>query len=269
MFSLMQSVRAAGQAGEPLPVVWRALGDLGWTPRKGQMALIVAGPGTGKSAFALNYAVKSSVPALYVSADSDAHTQLSRAIAIATGMSYRDAVKLALSKDLSTVEAVMSGLPLRLVYDGSPNLDRLEAVMAAYDEVYGCYPDLVIVDNVSNVRTEGAGEDEGRIGNSALLDFLHSMARDTESAVFALHHVTGPYNNADKPIPLDGVKGQITDVPEVVLSIHKRPGDDFGGQDRIGVSVIKNRGGKADASGQTFAELQFRGDMMSISDTEE
>lgn len=266
----MQSTRASGSAGEPLPVVYRSLERAGWTPRKGQTNLVAAGPGTGKSAFALNYAVRSRVPALYVSPDSNATTQLARSISIATGRPLDDSTRMVIGKDLTAVADVMSDIPLRLIYDGSPGFDRMSLVMEAYEEVYGDYPDLVIVDNVGNIRTDGAGEDEGLRSGQSVTKFLHTMARETESCVMALHHVTAQYNNADKPIPLNGIRDQISDDPEVVITLHKRPADEFAsGPALIGASVVKNRGGFADATGNTFAELEFHGDRMLIQDREE
>lgn len=270
MYSLIQSTRASGSAGEPLPVVFKPLGRLGWTPRRGQTNLIAAGPGTGKSAFALNYAIKARVPALYVSADSDASTQLARAISIATGMLFTEALKLVVSKDIRSVESALRGIPLRLIYDGSPGFDRLSLTMEAYEEIYGDFPDLVIVDNVGNIRSDGAGEDEGLRSGQAVMKFLLTMARETESCVMALHHVNGPYNNADKPIPMNGVRDQLSDDPEVIITLHRQAQDDefTQGPSVIGASLVKNRGGKMDPSGETFASLEFQGDRMTIADLE-
>jgi hypothetical protein len=79
-----------------------------------------------------------------------------------------------------------------------------------------------------------------------------------------LHHVTGGYNDADRPIPLSGVKGQIARVPEMVLTLHKQT--DVCGPDLLCVSTVKNRGGKADPSGSEYVSLTFNGDTMQIKD---
>ena len=93
------------------------------------------------------------------------------------------------------------------------------------------------------------------------------MARTTEACVIVLHHVTGPYNDANQPIPLSGVKGQIGRVPELILTLHKEVGE-YGYEDLLKVSTVKNRGQKADPSGQDFAELTFDGYHMQIKDPE-
>lgn len=262
----MQSRRVRGAAGEPLPTVFQVLEATGTRFLRGQLVLVCAGPGTGKSAFTLTLALKSRVPCLYFSADSDAFVQLTRSIAILTGWSLAAAARAVLQDRLAEVTEHLTGLPIRLNYEASPSLDRVETVVEAYEEIHGDYPDLIIVDNVTNVRTVG-GDDDGDpfSGLEGLMDYLHTMARNTEACVIGLHHVTGPYNNSDKPIPLDGVKGQISRVPEMILTLHKRPGDEYN-PDTLCVSTVKNRGGRMDSSGRTYAELDFDGNTMMIRD---
>nr|WP_269783003.1 AAA family ATPase [Nocardia terpenica] len=248
-----------------MPVVFQALEAKGARFLRGQLCLICGGPGTGKSAFALNYALKAKVPTLYLSADSDAFTQLARAVSCLTGRRLEDAGKAVLDGTLGAeTEQMLSEVPIRLTYDASPNLDTIEITMLAYEEVYGDYPSLVIVDNVTNVRSETKLDDDPFSGLESLMDYLHTMGRQTEACVLGLHHVTGGYNNADRPIPLSGVKGQITRVPEMVLTLHRRASDY--GPDTLCVSTVKNRGGKADPSGADFAELEFDGEIMQIRD---
>lgn len=228
--------------------------------RRGQLALVCGGPGTGKSGFSLNYALRARVPTLYLSADSDAYTQLSRSIAIATGKTLEEAEALILADDLSGVAEQLAGHPMRLNYSASPSLADIELSIESYEEVYGDYPALVVIDNVTNVRADTGEDGDPFSGLEGLMDYLHTMARETQACVLGLHHVTGTYNDAEKPIPMSGVKGQITRVPELVLTLHRpSPGS-------LGASPVKNRGGKADASGNTFAELEFVGDKMLIRD---
>lgn len=241
-------------------MVYKTLANLGVQFRRGQLALVCGGPGTGKSGFSLNYALRARVPTLYLSADSDAYTQLSRSIAIATGKTLEEAEELILADDLSGVAEQLAGHPMRLNYSASPSLADIELSIESYEEVYGDYPALVVIDNVTNVRADMGEDGDPFSGLEGLMDYLHTMARETQACVLGLHHVTGTYNDAEKPIPMSGVKGQITRVPELVLTLHRpSPGS-------LGVSPVKNRGGKADASGNTFAELEFVGDKMLIRD---
>lgn len=265
MFSLLQSLNIKGAAGDPLPTVFPSLARKGTNFLRGQLCLISAGPGTGKSALVLTYALKARVPTLYFSADSDAFTQLSRSLSILTGWPMQKSAQMVRDGNLGEAEGLFENIPIRFNYNASPSLDQIELAMMSYEEVYGDYPVLVVVDNVTNVRTGGEkNEDDPFAGLEGLMDYLHGMARETSSCVIGLHHVTGPNNNGDKPIPLNGVKGQITRVPEMVLTLHQ-VNRNFANP-MLNVSTVKNRGGSQDPTGQSFVSLTFDGSTMQIRD---
>lgn len=266
IYTPFQSLFIKGHAGDPLPAVWSSLEMKGTRFLRGQLALICAGPGVGKSALVLSYALKAKVPTLYFSADSDAFTQLSRSLSILTGWNMEKTTKMVRDGDLGEAADVFTDIPIRFNYAASPTPDQIELSMRAYAEVYGFHPALVVIDNITNVRTGGDNDDDPFSGLEALMDYLHGMARDTSACVIGLHHVTGPFNDADKPIPLSGVKGQISRVPEMVLTLHKES-DEFG-PDLLNVSTVKNRAGRADPSGSDFIQLEFLGDTMQIKDSE-
>lgn len=263
MFTLLQSKRVRGSAGEPLPTVFRSLFERGFEFKRGQLSLIGAGPGTGKSALALTVALKAAVPTMYFSADSDAFTQRTRALSILNGITQEEAVQVELSGQYGDYEESMLDLPVRFSYDASPSLDSIEREMEAYYEVFAEFPHLIVVDNVTNVRTGGDNDDDPFAGLEGLMDYLHTLARGTHAHVMGLHHITAEYNNGDKPVPLNGIKGQITRVPEAVLTAFQR---NDGPWKTLCVSVVKNRGGKADPSGLHYADLEFDGERMMIRD---
>jgi RecA-family ATPase len=265
MYTPLQSLFIKGSAGDPLPVVWDALEMKGTRFLRGQLALVCAGPGVGKSAMILTYALKAAVPTLYFSADSDAFTQLSRALSILTGWNMDRTTRMVRNGDLGDAKDEFADIPIRFNYAASPSLDQIEASVRSYEEVYGDFPHLVVIDNITNVRTGGQDNDDDPFsGLEALMDYLHDMARSTGACVVGLHHVTGSYNDANKPIPLSGVKGQIARVPELVLTLHKLTEEI--GPDVLCVSTVKNRAGKADPSGSDFVQLEFSGDTMQIRD---
>jgi hypothetical protein len=201
---------------------------------------------------------------MYFSADSDAFTQVTRSVSIVTGWTLEQSAEAVLSGELGTAADKLRQIPIRFNYKASPSLDDIENSLKSYEEVYGTYPEFVVVDNITNVRTDNDDGDPFS-GLESLMDYLHDMARETEAHVTGLHHVTGPFNDSDKPVPLSGVKGQIARVPELVMTLHKRLGDDVN-PDVLCVSTVKNRGGKADPSGYNFAELEFDGSRMRIAD---
>ena len=265
MLTLVQSASVRGNAGDPLPTVWENLESLGTRFLRGQLALVAAGPGTGKSAFVLNYALKSKVSCLYFSADSDAFVQLSRALAVLGEMDMAKAGELAKSDNLTEITEIIGDCPVRFSYNSSPSLKHIEYQMLAYEELFGDFPELVVVDNALDVDMDGLDDDQSQ-SLDALMAWLHDMARTTGACVVCLHHVTGPYNDAHSPIPISGVKGQIGRVPELILTLHKKASVDG---EILCVSPVKNRGQRADPSGNTYAELSFDGFTMNITDHRE
>ena len=264
IYTPRQSLYIRGNAGDPLPSVWKTLAQKGTVFRRGQFALVCAGPGTGKSAFILAYALRSKVPTLYFSADSDAFTQLTRSVSILSGMPLDEAIRQVRDEDIGDIALELDGIPIRFNYNAAPTLGTIEDTIEAYDALYEDFPALIVIDNITNVIGGGGDGDDPFSGLESLTDYFHTMARNTGSMVTALHHVQGQYNDADKPIPLSGVKGQITRVPELVLTLH-RVSEGFG-PDSLNVSTVKNRGGKSDASGQDYASLEFEGSTMQIND---
>ncbi|AHG23853.1 DnaB-like replicative helicase [Mycobacterium phage EagleEye] len=245
--------------------MWSAIANQGVVYRRGQLVLVCAGPGTGKSAYVLAYAIKSKVPTLYFSADSDAFTQLTRSVSIISGCSLEQSTRTVRNEDLGDdIAQKLDELPIRFNFKAAPTLDVIENAMEAYSALYEDFPALVVVDNITNVQSDSGDGDDPFSGLESLMDYLHEMARATGSCVIGLHHVTGKHNNGDSPIPLDGIKGQIGRVPEMVQTLH-RVSDGFG-PDTLNVSTVKNRGGKSDATGESFASLQFVGDTMQITD---
>lgn len=257
---MIQSKRVRGSAGEPLPTVFKGLEAAETAFRRGQLVLVCAGPGTGKSALVLTLALRSGVPTLYFSADSDAYEQLVRSICIMTGATVGAARRAVLTDDLSEIEPALAGVPVRFNYSASPSLDTIEDSVKAYVQLYGDYPHLIVVDNITNVRTESIEGSGGSQRLEDLMDYLHDTARQTGACTIGLHHVTGPHNDGEKPIPMSGIKDQIGRVPEMILTVFRPE------RQLLGVSTVKNRGGRNDPSGMSFVELGFEGERMRIAD---
>lgn len=244
--------------------MWQTLSDRGIDFLLGQLSLICAAPGIGKSAFALALALESGAPTLYFSADSDAVTQGARAISTLTGIPMDQAKEQA----KHSYGDQLGNLAVRFVFDPAPTLDLIKTQLKAFEEQYGVPPDLVVVDNITNVITGFEGNAEDPFGGlESLMDWLHQLARDTGAHVCGLHHVTGEYNNGNTPIPLRGIKGQIGRVPEMVLTLH-RVTNDYG-PDELNVSPVKNRANEGNPSGYGFISLQFTGETMQITDRKE
>lgn len=267
MYSITQARRIRGAAGDPLPTVFTSFDQYKIVFRRGQLVLIAAGPGTGKSALALTQAVRSKVPTLYMSADSDAFTQVSRSFSIHTGILMDETERYARGEDVLATTLVqaesLKQIPIRFNFLAGPTLANIERSMEAFQELYGEYPALTVIDNITNVRNGTEDNAENPFGGlEVFLDYANEMARNTQSCVIGLHHVNGPYNDQNRPIPISGVKGQIGRVPQMILTLFRS------GPTTVGVSPVKLRGAKFDPSGEYYTELDFDGSTMTFKDRE-
>lgn len=258
MFTLEQMFHTRESMGDPLPAVFESLDTAGTRFQRGELALVCAGPGVGKSAFILTYALRAGVPTFYFSADSNKLTQLSRSISILTGWDMEKSREIARSNDLNGATPYLRKTYIVFDDEANPELEHVWSKLKGYFEVFEDYPALIIIDNVTNVVTEASAEDPFA-GLELLMEHLNKLARRTGACVVGLHHVLGAYNDGDKPIPLSGIKGQIARVPAMVLTLHKQ-------FDQLRVSTVKNRGPGADASGMSWVPLAFDQEHMQIAD---
>ena len=85
MLSLQRAWGTVLTKATPLPDVWTGLAAKQIKFRRGQVCMVAAAPNAGKSMFALIYAIKSEVPTLFFSADTDTTTVMMRAAAHVSG----------------------------------------------------------------------------------------------------------------------------------------------------------------------------------------
>lgn len=181
-----------------------------------------------------------------------------------TGWSTRDIENLTRQGNTSEIDARLAPLDnVRFSFDGSITLDDLDDELMAYAMTYGDWPEVIVIDNLSNVVQDDL---EGYHALEATCDYLHELARKTGAAVIALHHVTGAYDDGTEPVPLSGLRGKVSKVPEMVLTLSVEGNTWETGERRLIVSIVKNRGGKGDASGSLKVALRCDLDRMLIQD---
>lgn len=215
---------------QPLPQ-W--LQDAGFVLRPSQMSMIVAAPNVGKSAVALM--VATSNPQLYTlifSADTDPVTAYQRLVAATDGVPVN-------SVKLGSSQAHRRYPRLQWCFEASPTIDDIVAEIDCYTLLYGRHPQLIIVDNLTDIWIDT----DDYHGLRAAVDELHQIARKTGAHVMVLHHAVGEYENGTQPIPLSGISNKLAKKPELVISLY-RITDQW--VDALGVCVIKNRNGPAD-----------------------
>ena len=266
MFTLARAKRTMGAQGEPVPTVFQSLAARGFHFRRGQLVLIAAGPGVGKSVLSQTLAMKSGCPALYFSADSDAFTMYKRGASIVTGHRSKD-----VERDYERGNGVFYDNRLnalrhiRYDFTSQPGVDDLEDCMNAFAQAYGEYPHMVVVDNLINVDPEDLGEGQ-RSSLSAVMAYLKTMAQKTNSCIVMLHHLTGDYDDGNRPAPMSALIDKVSKLPEQILTLH-REGVGYDGMPKnMGVSIVKNRDGESDASGQMIVYLDYGPDYARLED---
>lgn len=223
----------------------RVLNSAGISLRQGQFSLLAAAPGVGKSVFATNLALLTQVPTLFFSADSDEWTVKTRGAAI---LSQQKLTTVEQQLDDPAWTDYLSGFLRKgdhvdWCFRTDLDMEFIPHRMNAHAEVFGEYPQLVVVDNLGNAV--GDAPDEFAELRRICRD-LQSIARGTRAHVMGLHHVVGGREGKKEggfePIGLGDLIGKIGKIPEVVLGMC------HSGEDRILLTVPKNRGGKGNLS---------------------
>lgn len=252
---LLRAVRDQG-GGEPLPTAFPTLERAGIRPRRGQVSMFFGYPGAGKTFLALLWALRMNIPTLFFSLDTDPGTMAVRTVAMATGRPQDDIEREMRSGVEFREELARSQIQYSFVPDAE--LQTLDLEIAAYVELYGVAPELVIVDNLLNVTSSDA-ENEWS-GMRSLMKSFHAMCRLSGMAVWVLHHA----NEQTKPYgcpPRSAIQGKLAQLPELIVSVGQRQ---TGSGLELGMAVVKNRRGQADATGESalwfqtdLARMQF------------
>jgi len=257
--SLTRNVGRRERAGTALPLPFTTLTNVGVQIRQSELTLVAGQPGSGKSSLALSVAVHANVPTLYICADTSEQTMRTRTAAMLTGMKMSEA-EARMFNDIPWAQSVFDQTQhIAWSFDATPSLFGIEEEILAYEEVHGVTPALLIVDNLIDVAVEGHDEWGGL---RKTVQRLKNMSRETESAVLALHHTSEAVNTIGIAPPRSALQGKVGQLPAVILTIDNDPTTDM-----LGVAVVKNRFGKADARGTLGGYLSFDAARMQIRDT--
>ena len=237
-------VLARADGGEPLPTVFRSLDARGIKPRRGQITMVAGQTNAGKSMWALYYCIRLArlgERVLYMSADSDEHTQGTRMAAAITGHPTSDIEQALEAGGVDYYADELDSLDVRMDFNSNPSLDDIDLTMAAYEELFGQWPTVLVIDNLINV--EGVG-DEGSSEKSGLLEIqrvLKYICRQTGVAIPLLHHCSEAEGKPHYPPTRKAVMQKVNELPENILTVAY---DDE--QQRFGMAAVKLRNGRAD-----------------------
>lgn len=209
--------------------------------RQGQVTILSSAPSVGKSVFARNLAAKSQdISTLFFSADSDEYTVRTSITGALTGEKMTEIEKHLLNDEdgaWSTYYNNYLHSADQVEWNFSPNinLEFIELKLKAYAEIYGDYPQLVVIDNLGDMVTED-GDEYGEL--RVIARDLRKIARYTNAHILALHHVKGAFEDGMKPITLAALLGNLGKVPENVLGLNWSDAS----QQRVQMTVPKARG---------------------------
>lgn len=256
MRSLLQVVAGGSAAGRDLPEITPSCTQATIKFRQGQLQVVMALPGRGKTLLALWYAIKSGLDCLYFSFDSDEGTISNRAAAIMMDKTTSEVKAMRDTPAIVEVEDALSEMQkrVRFNFSGTPTMDDVYEETEAWVELFGTTPDLIVVDNLLNLR---GGSDSEFTALRDSMAALHGLARDTESSVILLHHVNSSLLSAqsksvrieeNKPAHFGAMMGQLGQLPESVYSVALDG-------NRYHIAAVKNRDGIADPSANSFVTL--------------
>ena len=257
--TLGRALSKTGRAGEPLPVVFPKWAEAGIIPRRGQVTMIAAAPGVGKSILAQKLSFEMREPTLYISADSDEFTMGLRAASLATGH-MQTIIEDAMSDEYGNnyyIQIINRQDWIRYVFEPSPTVEDIVAEVEAFVALWGNPPNLIVVDNLINV--DALSNDEWTALRDTTKD-LHALARDTGAGIILLHHVTGEYEGGQTCPPRKALMGKVSQLPELILTLC-RSGE------RMGVACVKNRLGPNDPTARYPLWLVSHPENMMITDS--
>lgn len=257
MLSIKQAARQHLEQPQLLPDLFTNLKKEGIRFRRGQVTMIAGQPNSGKSLFALFYGIKAKVPTLYISADTDAYTTAIRAAATLTGH-QQHTIEDSLKNDIADIynDALATLNHMEFSFDPSPTLDDIQMMVKAYGEKYGEYPQLIIIDNLMNVA---ALHDNEWTGMRDIMKACHHMARETESAIFMLHHTSEAEGDPSRPPARRAIQGKVSQLPEMILTVAMDTE-----QGIFKIACVKNRFAKHSAMGDQWIELTADASRMTL-----
>lgn len=233
MLSIAQAAARRGSAGQPLPNMYQPLAARGIEICKGQLSLIAAPPGAGKSTLAMNLMVRMGVPTLAFLLDTDQLSAAARFGSILSG-DYFGQVKANID---SYSESLSSLRDMQVVFHAM-DMDDIRLQVSAYEQRYGLPPDLVVVDNLGNLTS--AMDNEWALLKALCLE-LDLLAREMQCAVVACAHMTDMETTT--PAGRTKLLGKVSQYPRLILSIGYDPVSH-----EYKVSAVKNSSGPSDVS---------------------
>lgn len=237
--SLSRLAHREETGGEPFAPVFPSFGQSGILFRRASVHLIAGVPGSFKSMLALKVMDLLNVPTLYFSSDSDFFTMGSRLLAMRTGKTTDETERILVEDKAQASDTLKAYEHVRWNYSPSPSLDDIWLEAYAYLEMFGRFPELVVIDIASDIDHQD-GDEFATL--RSLMREMKRFARDTGAGVIVVHHTTESVPGHPCQ-PRSAIMGKISQLPVLILNVALKG-------DRFYVAPVKNRFGRgpADAS---------------------
>ena len=243
-------MRSKTVGGREFPRVdeFHDLYELGWQPRYGEMSMIAARSGAGKSTFGLFYALKSGLKTMYFSGDMSA---FQASVKLACAVRHEDIETVVSRLDSSERQGILEQIPtnITLVF-GEITFAGINRHLDAYVELYNEYPELIVIDNLMDI--DGCQGDY--TAQTDAMQWLHVLNRDIGSAVWVMAHASDKgergRNSPHEPPPRAEIKNGLSEKPETVLSVALNPHTN-----ELNVAIVKQRLGASDPSGRQYVSI--------------
>lgn len=262
MLRLERAIKQTAGHAPVVPNMWPVLADRQVQVRRGEVSVIAGPPGCGKSTLALALTVRSQSPALYVSADTHSYTMSLRLLAMLANRNQSDIEPVMLTHPEWCEQTLQQAAHIRWCFDSAPNLRSIDDELTAYEELYGDTPDLVVIDNLTDVVGDQGGDEWGGM-RSLMKDFKH-LARQHDTAVLVLHHTSEGYQLPEGFCPpMRALQGKVAQTPALVLTLAQgQPGV-------LLVCPVKSRYGPSAPGGGDPSWLGYNPASMQIYDPSE
>jgi len=256
---LDRTVLSTNNSAPSLDVGYRSLAKRRIGIRKGEVSLIAAQSGVGKSTLALSMTMRSKAPTIYFSADTHAHTMEMRTIAMLTN-TPQETVETLIAQDRQwAADVIKQASHIKWNFDSAPDVTLIENEIKAHIELTSHAPELVVVDNLTDCIVDSGNE---YAEMKAMLKDFKYLAREYDTAFLVLAHVSDGVIVTDGQCPPKGkILGQIGATPCLILTLAQW-------NDHLGVCPVKNRYGKASPAGNDVSWLSYAPDTMQVGELE-
>lgn len=248
MYSPKRFKGRVGEIGRKLPDPYRSLGEEGIHFRRGSVSMIAGTPGSYKSVLALNMITTwahKGVSSLYLSADADEFTVVRRLSGITTGDGIDVVENNIIRKNAEKYEQALGRLEgVEFEYEQF-DMDNIAYRVKSYEQIYGAYPDVVVLDNLIDFVSSPMAFDEMLV----LIKALDAFSKEIKCHVLILHHakLQGGANNANRAPnaapransqpPADWeIQGRLTQLPRLALTL-------AAGGFNLNMACVKNTNG--------------------------